>query len=351
LWQATAYDWRQVDPTIFGSLLEGVLGRNRRWELGAHYTHEVDIMKIVAPTIVRPWRDRIAACTSPEEARKLLDELCGFRVLDPACGCGNFLYIAYRELRGLEGELKSTIRSLAAERGLPLPPGPWPYYRLANLQGIDIENVAVLIARVTLWMGHRQMIERYGAAEDPLPLVELSAVRRGDALRDQWPATDCIVGNPPFLGDRRIRSRFGDEYVEWLKREFGVGVVDYWPTGSAVLCNILSRVSVRAWSLPTRCARTSTASPPSTTLSHAEASSPTLSPRRSGRATRRFTCPSRTGSRSRPRHRRRSCWTRSPWKASRRSCGQALTLWIRCRWYRTGAGRSSAVSPAGRGSS
>ena len=198
--QATRFDWRKVDPTIFGSLLEGVLGRDRRWELGAHYTHEVDIMKIVTPTIIRPWRERIEATTSPTQARDLLDELCAFRVLDPACGCGNFLYVAYRELRGLEHELKERIRTLARDKGLPVPPGPWPYFPLANMQGIDIERSAVLIARVTLWMGHRQMIEMYGEAEDPLPLVDLSSVRVGDALRVPWPETDCIIGNPHFLG-------------------------------------------------------------------------------------------------------------------------------------------------------
>jgi hypothetical protein len=225
--KACEYDWRQVDPTIFGSLMEGVLGRSRRWALGAHYTHEVDIMKIVVPTIVRPWRERIDACASPRDALALLDELCAFRVLDPACGCGNFLYVAYRELRMLEHELKSRIRSLAVAKGLPAPTGPLPYYRLQNLQGIDIENVAVLIARVTLWMGHRQMIELYGEAEDPLPLVDLSGIRRGDALRDAWPATDCIVGNPPFVGSQHVRGAYGAEYVEWLKSAFGVGVKDY----------------------------------------------------------------------------------------------------------------------------
>lgn len=224
---AGEYDWRQVDPTIFGSLLEGVLGRARRWALGAHYTHEVDILKIVGPTIVRPWRERIAACDSPVQARALLEELCAFRVLDPACGCGNFLYIAYRELRGLEHELKDRISALAAEAGLPVPPGPWPYYRLQNLQGIDIENVAVLIARVTLWMGHRQMIELYGEAEAPLPLVDLSGIRRGDALREAWPATDAIVGNPPFLGDRNLRGAFGPAYTSWLVETFGVGLKDF----------------------------------------------------------------------------------------------------------------------------
>jgi hypothetical protein len=85
----------------------------------------------------------------------------------------------------------------------------------------------VLIARVTLWMGHRQMVDRFGEAEPVLPLVDLSSIRVADALRTEWPETDAIVGNPPFLGDRNIREAFGDEYVEWLKRSFGVGVKDF----------------------------------------------------------------------------------------------------------------------------
>jgi len=198
--EACQFDWRRVDPTIFGSLMESVLGHDRRWELGAHYTHETDIMKIVTPTIVRPWRERIDALTSPTEARGLLDELCAFRVLDPACGCGNFLYVAYRELRRLEALLKERIVDLARERGLPVPAGPMPYVPLSNMQGIDIERTVVMIARVTLWMGHRQMIELYGEAEDPLPLVDLSGIRRDDALRVPWPDTDCIIGNPAVPG-------------------------------------------------------------------------------------------------------------------------------------------------------
>ncbi|KAA6436201.1 class I SAM-dependent DNA methyltransferase [Agrococcus sediminis] len=150
--RASEFDWRQVNPTIFGSLLEGVLGDEQRASLGAHYTHEADIMKIVTPTIVRPWRERIEAVATSAEARELLDELCRFRMLDPACGCGNFLYVAYRELRGLEAELKARVASLAARDGLAAPKD-LPYYPLANVQGIDIEQVAVQIARVVLWMG------------------------------------------------------------------------------------------------------------------------------------------------------------------------------------------------------
>lgn len=227
LLEASRYDWAKVDPTIFGSLLEGLLGKGRRDELGMHYTHEVDIMKIVTPTIVRPWRERIDAVASPTVGRELLDDLCSFRVLDPACGCGNFLYVAYRELRGLEYELKERIRALARDKGLPTPPGPWPYYPLTNLLGIDVEHRAVSIARVVLWMGHRQMIERYGEAEDPLPLVNLSGIRRADALAVDWPECDAIIGNPPFLGSQRLRSKLGDEYVKWLSKQFGVGIKDF----------------------------------------------------------------------------------------------------------------------------
>ena len=228
--RACEYDWSHVDPTIFGSLLEGIMGEERRFELGAHYTHEADILKIVEPTIVREWEGRIEGVESPSEGVALLEELCSFRVLDPACGCGNFLYIAYRELRALESRLKDRIRTLANEQGLPVPTD-LPFYRIVNLQGLDIDPLAVQIAKVTLWMGHRQMIREFGEAEPPLPLANLDNLRTADALRTPWPETDAIVGNPPFVGDRKIRERLGDAYVEWLKNEFEVGVIDlsgYW---------------------------------------------------------------------------------------------------------------------------
>ncbi|MGH3473403.1 MAG: DNA methyltransferase [Aeromicrobium sp.] len=224
--EAVSYNWSQVDPTIFGSLMEGVLG-DRRWELGAHYTHEVDIMKIVGPTIVTPWTERIVALSTPQEARDLLGELCSFKVLDPACGCGNFLYVAYRELRALESLLKTRIGDLAQATGNPVPDGQLPFVPLSNMQGIEIEPASALIARVTLWMGHRQMIDLYGPAEDPLPLITLSTIQTADALRVSWPETDCIIGNPPFLGSQLIRKAQGDHYVDWIKMEFKVGIKDY----------------------------------------------------------------------------------------------------------------------------
>jgi hypothetical protein len=226
--EAAHSGWGKVDPAIFGSLMEGCLGRDRRWELGAHYTHEVDIMKIVRPTILHPWRSRINATKTVADVQRVLEELCAFRVLDPACGCGNFLYVAYRELRRLEHELKERLARVAQQTGMQAPDRlGLPYYRLGNLRGIDIEPTAVLIARLTLWMGQRQMIDRFGPAEPSLPLVDLSSIQVGDALQKPWPVTDCIIGNPPFLGSQHVRAARGDAYVDWLKRTFKVGVKDY----------------------------------------------------------------------------------------------------------------------------
>lgn len=222
--EAAEYDWSKIEPTIFGSLMEKVIAG----KLGAHYTHESDIMKIIGPTIVRPWLERIDAAITPAEARQVLDELCGFRVLDPACGCGNFLYVAYRELRRLENYGKTRIDDLVKSTGLPAPSEPLPFVRITNFYGTDIQPAAVLLARVTLWMGHRQMIDQYGTAEPPLPLVNLAGIRVGDAVFDKWPEVDCIVGNPPFLGDRLLRREFGGAYVNQLRKAFpDIGVIDY----------------------------------------------------------------------------------------------------------------------------
>lgn len=226
--EAARFDWGKVNPTIFGALMEGCLGRDRRWELGAHYTHEVDIMKIVRPTIVEPWRERIDAANTVADVLRVLEELCAFRVLDPACGCGNFLYVAYRELRSMEYGLKERLIRVAQQTGMQPPDHHGlPYYRLGNLRGIDIEPTSVLIARLTLWMGQRQMIDRFGLAEPALPLIDLYGIREGDALEQPWPAADCIIGNPPFLGSQFIRRKRGDAYIDWLKGAFKVGVKDY----------------------------------------------------------------------------------------------------------------------------
>ncbi|MDD2818718.1 MAG: hypothetical protein PHN51_09610 [Candidatus Nanopelagicales bacterium] len=222
---AAAYDWRWVNPTVFGSLLEGCLGHDHRWELGAHYTNEEDILSIVRPVIVHPWAARIEAVDDPKKAVKLLVELTQFHVLDPAMGCANFLAIAYRELRKLERRLSDRISDLYTAAGM-FPP-TLPRYPLRNIHGIEIDPFAVEIAKATLWMTHALMARQYGAAEDPLPLQSLDTLDCADSLKIEWPKVDAIIGNPPFHGDRRLREVVGDAYIDGLKSEFGVGVKDH----------------------------------------------------------------------------------------------------------------------------
>lgn len=222
-------DWTRVQPSIFGSLMEGGLGHDMQWALGAHYTHEADIRKVVTPTIVRPWEERIENITTHAEAVQAQNDLMDYVVLDPACGSGNFLYVAYRELRRLEKRLRERESALRRAEGRrdPEQGALSLFFPLSNVQGIELNGFAVAVARVTLWMGHKLTVDELRLDEATLPLADLSGVKQGDALRMPWPRADAIIGNPPFHGDRHLRRLFGDDYVEWLRREFGVGIKDY----------------------------------------------------------------------------------------------------------------------------
>ncbi|MGH2989305.1 MAG: DNA methyltransferase [Solirubrobacterales bacterium] len=224
--QACDFDWTQVEPAIFGALLQGALGKEKQWALGAHYTAEADILKVVLPTVVEPWRDRLAALDNVTDAQAAQRDLMSYVVLDPACGSGNFLYVAYRELRRVEAGLRRRAAELRREAGLG-GQEELALYPITNMKGIEIEPFAVKLARVTMWIGHKLAVEELGVDEPVLPLVDLSGIQQGDALRLDWPRADAIVSNPPYHGSQLIREELGDEYAEWLKREFEVGLKDY----------------------------------------------------------------------------------------------------------------------------
>lgn len=219
-------DWSLVEPSIFGGLLQSSLGIDRRRLMGAHYTPEAEIAKIVGPTIVEPWQTRIAALATAGDAALAMDELAAFRVLDPACGCGNFLYVAYRELRRLEVALVEKARALHRAEGLALP-DPLPRVTLSNMLGIEKDPFAAALARVVLWIGHKQVVDSLGLTESALPLPQLTGIVQGDALVIDWPECEAIVGNPPFHGTKTMREHLGAAYLKMLQRDFGVGVTDY----------------------------------------------------------------------------------------------------------------------------
>ncbi len=223
---ASRADWHQVEPAVFGGLFTGTLADERRRVSGAHYTPEAEIQKIVQPTIVRPWRERIEMLTEPDAALALLGELSAFRVLDPACGSGNFLYVAYQQLRTLEAELKVRIGDLMRERGRALP-GDLPRVDLSNMLGIEKDPFAARLAQVVLWIGHKVAVDKHRLEEEVLPLADLSGIVCADALHINWPETDAIVGNPPFIGSQNLRKAVGDDETAWIQKTFGVGVKDY----------------------------------------------------------------------------------------------------------------------------
>ena len=157
--------------------------------------------------------------------------MLNYVVLDPACGSGNFLYLAYRELRRIEASLAARADELARAEGRAEQTGLSAFFPLQNMRGIEIEQFGVDLARVTLWMGHRLAVEELGLDESTLPLANLSGIRRADALQVDWPEADAIISNPPYHGSQNLRKVLEEDYVEWLKDHFRCGLKDlcvYW---------------------------------------------------------------------------------------------------------------------------
>lgn len=243
LTKAAEADWTYVDPHIFGSVFQGVMDDEERHAQGAYYTAHDDIMRVLGPTIVEPWRRRIRAASTLKDLTELREELFRFRVLDPACGSGNFLYIAFREIYRLDTELLSRMREFrTASEKVTWGGGIQP----SNFFGIDINPFAVELAKVTLNIAKKIAFDerreqayalsgqgQFALDEDPsLPLANLDTnIVCADALFTEWPPADAIVGNPPMLGDRKIRGELGAEYAESLKRLSDGSLLDlscYW---------------------------------------------------------------------------------------------------------------------------
>ncbi len=221
---AARFDWSKVRPEIFGAIFEHSMDAEARHAYGAHYTSPVDIMKIVGPTIVEPWRTQIEKAKSLGALKKLLARIENFHVLDPACGSGNFLYIAYRELKRLEARIYERMGEYASIKSEQRPFG---FVTARNFHGLDINPFAVELAKVTMMLAHKLAIDELHIKEAALPLDNLDAnFRVGDALiledgsRTPWPASDVVVGNPPFLGTKLLKPTFGTDYVKRLRKAY-----------------------------------------------------------------------------------------------------------------------------------
>lgn len=244
LLQAASHDWRDVDPAIFGALLEQALDPEERKRLGAHYTPRAYVERLVIATIMEPLRAdwQMATATAARlraegQGRRAIalvrdfhERLCATRVLDPACGTGNFLYVALELMKRLEGEVLETLLDLGGEERLSSLEGHTvdPHQFL----GLEVNPRAAGIAELVLWIGHLQWNLRTLRSEPSEPVLKAYrniAVR--DAVLDSrdpialdyreprapaWPEAEFIVGNPPFIGGKDIRARLGEAYAEAL---------------------------------------------------------------------------------------------------------------------------------------
>jgi type II restriction/modification system DNA methylase subunit YeeA len=263
LQEIAALDWGSIEPSILGTLFERSLDPGKRSQLGAHYTSRDDILLLVEPVLMAPlrreWaevqekaldlaqrRDKAAdAGTRTRRHNELSSLLMGFvdriaatRVLDPACGSGNFLYVALRQMLDLEKE----VSQFASTVGLP---GLFPRSSPIQLYGIELNEYAHELAQATVWIGYIQWLHEngYGVPSEPI-LKRLDNIKQMDAIlafdaegkpvEPEWTEVDVIVGNPPFLGDKKMRAELGDMYVEALRQLYrervngGSDLVTYW---------------------------------------------------------------------------------------------------------------------------
>ena len=250
--EAVSKNWRDIEPSIFGTLFEGVMDATKRSRLGAHYTGADDILLLVDPVVMKPLRrewdeakrdiDGLVADGKIEEGRAALDafreRLTGVTVLDPACGSGNFLYIALRSLLDLEKQ----VIDYAAEQGWY---GMTPVVSPSQMAGIELDHYAAELAKTALWIGYIQWHEMNGFRyrRDPI-LTPLDTIRRMDAIlgydgdgnvvEPKWPDAEFIVGNPPFLGSQMLRGNLGNFYVDALYNLYdgrvpgSADIVCYW---------------------------------------------------------------------------------------------------------------------------
>jgi len=231
LLEAAKERWSKVEAAIFGALFESSMGKEERHALGAHYTSEADIQKVVLPTIIRPWRERIEAAKTLKDLLALRQELLDFKVLDPACGSGNFLYVAYRELKRLEAQLLTKIHENFSRAANAI--GTMSLVKTSQFYGIDIKRFAVELAKVTLMLAKKLALDEENQLlnvvqmnlplelDRALPLDNLDGnICSDNALFCDWTKADAIIGNPPYQSKNKMQQEYGAVYVRRVRAKY-----------------------------------------------------------------------------------------------------------------------------------
>ena len=228
LLQAAYFNWSSISPAIFGSLFQSVKSKKARRELGEHYTTETNILKLIRPLFLDQLEEQFSKMYSKKrELEKLLEHLGSLAFLDPACGCGNFLIIAYRELRALELRIHERLQQLDPARAqLSLDAESRVHVKLSQFHGIELEEWPATIARTAMFLVEHQANQAVnltlGYSVPMLPLQDSAQITVANALQTDWaqvvpPCTSLFVmGNPPFLGDNtRGADQLADLHSAW----------------------------------------------------------------------------------------------------------------------------------------
>ncbi len=259
---AASLNWSAIDVSIFGTLFERGLDPSKRSQLGAHYTDPATIQRIVEPVLQRPllqiWERHKAVLKGllAKSTRKgdknykaaqvrfigWLDQLKNYRVLDPACGSGNFLFLGLKALKDVEHQSHIEAAALGLDREADLVTGPH------NMLGIELNEYAAELARVTVWIGELQWRLLHGYEFKTNPVLEpldhiecrdalLTFGAAGEATEAAWPKASVVIGNPPFLGVSRKRRELGEDYTRALDAVYAPGV----PGGADLVCYWFAR--------------------------------------------------------------------------------------------------------------
>jgi hypothetical protein len=230
-----ALDWSRISPAIFGSLFQSIMDTTARRNLGAHYTSETNILKLIHPLFLDElWAEFHKVKRNKNQLFEFLKKLAYLTFFDPACGCGNFLVIAYRELRLLELEV---LRHVRQSDQLMLDVFQLIGVNVDQFHGIEIEEWPARIAEVALWLTDHQMnlkvSEEFGQYYARLPLKKAPHIVHGNALRIDWnevvPAwrLSYLLGNPPFVGKKEQNAGQKSDLLRVFSDQKGVGVLDY----------------------------------------------------------------------------------------------------------------------------
>ena len=238
LGQCCVNDWSEISPAIFGSLFQSILNEKERRNLGAHYTSEDNISRLIDPLFMDAlWAEFGEAKTSLKKLQAFHDKLGKLRFLDPACGCGNFLVVTYKDLRLLEIEvIKTLIYEFAGNIDAKLLKVNYlRRIRLDNFFGIEIEEASALIAETAMWLVDHQcnkiLEKEFGEYIPSVPLPKGATIKHGNSMKTNWlkefPNMDYIIGNPPFIGSKMMSEEQRDQIKSIFGNTTGSGVLDY----------------------------------------------------------------------------------------------------------------------------